>query len=642
MQRRSLRNAVEIRLAGLLAAAWYCAAAHALVPHTVGYQGLLTSAGGTPINATVPMTFRLYAAASGGTPLYTETQSVVVTDGAFNALIGSVTALTLPFDVQYYLGIAVGADPEMTPRQPLAAAAYAIRAASTEALAGTATVAGSQITGSLSSATLPGSSVTGTIGTPQIANNAVTQSKLSPLSGAASGKVLGTDGSNLQWQTVGAGTVTSVTATGGGGLATTPPGGISAAGSVGIASSGVQTAMIADGAVTPAKLASAQQLPSCIIGQIARWNGATWACGNLPPVISAVDRGNVGGATSLAIPPDGNPVVGYIRNGSAWPSVAKCSAPACDGVASIEAVPAPGSQKISVAIAPDGLPVVAVYIFDGFQGDLVLVKCSHPGCVGDGGTYHAVDVSDRGDFVSLATGSDGFPVMAYYQNTVMQRYMIVAHCPNAPCFPGGPFGIPVDATNANLGRYTSLAIGSDGFPIVSYRDDQNTSLRVAKCGNVDCTSGATLTTVDNAADVGEFTSIKIGTDGRPVISYYDRSNGDLKVAKCANAACTGTATISTVDSGGDVGSHTSLALGADGFPVIAYRDETNKALKVAKCINAACTGISRVSRMDASGDVGMYPSIAVASDGMPIISYLDATISALKIAKCTNIACLAP
>ena len=98
----------------------------------------------------------------------------------------------------------------------------------------------------------------------------------------------------------------------------------------------------------------------------------------------------------------------------------------------------------------------------------------------------------------------------------------------------------------------------------------------------------TLSTVDSGGDVGYHTSITLGADGLPVISYYDLSNGDLRVAKCTNANCTA-ATLSTVDSGGDVGRYTAITLGADGLPVISYYDNTNSDLKVAKCTNAACT-----------------------------------------------------
>lgn len=53
---------------------------------------------------------------------------------------------TVLFDVPYGLGITVGTDAEMTPRQPIAASAYALQSANASALAATATVAGSQIT----------------------------------------------------------------------------------------------------------------------------------------------------------------------------------------------------------------------------------------------------------------------------------------------------------------------------------------------------------------------------------------------------------------------------------------------------------------------------------------------------------------
>ena len=117
---------------------------------------------------------------------------------------------------------------------------------------------------------------------------------------------------------------------------------------------------------------------------------------------------------------------------------------------------------------------------------------------------------------------------------------------------------------------------------------------MAKCVNAACTGASTLTTVDSGGNVvGQFTSITLGADGLPVISYYDLISGDLRVAKCVIAACTGASTRTTVDSAGNVGLYTSITLGADGRPVISYFDNTNFHLKVAKCTSATCVPFVR-------------------------------------------------
>ncbi|MBK7471649.1 MAG: hypothetical protein IPI73_14575 [Betaproteobacteria bacterium] len=118
----------------LLAAALCCGSARAAVPHEINYQGYLTDPGGAPVNATVQMVFSLYDTATGGTALHSETQSVAVANGVFGVRIGAQPGqpLALPFDIPYWLGVTVEADAEMAPRQALAAAPYAIRAASAE------------------------------------------------------------------------------------------------------------------------------------------------------------------------------------------------------------------------------------------------------------------------------------------------------------------------------------------------------------------------------------------------------------------------------------------------------------------------------------------------------------------------------
>ena len=129
------------------------ATAIAQIPQTINYQGYLTNSASQPVNAAVNVTFRLYTTASGGAPVWQETQSGIgVGNGVFTAVLGSATPLNLPFNVPYFLSVQVNADAEMAGRQPLSSVPYALKAASAETLAGGATIAATQLTGTLASA----------------------------------------------------------------------------------------------------------------------------------------------------------------------------------------------------------------------------------------------------------------------------------------------------------------------------------------------------------------------------------------------------------------------------------------------------------------------------------------------------------
>ena len=69
--------------------------------------------------------------------------------------------------------------------------------------------------------------------------------------------------------------------------------------------------------------------------------------------------------------------------------------------------------------------------------------------------------------------------------------------------------------------------------------------------------------------------------GRGEIGYQDGTNRDLKVATCTNPACT-SVTTSTLDSANESGGYISLAIGADGNPIIAYLEYVNRDLKVSR------------------------------------------------------------
>jgi hypothetical protein len=172
--------------------------------------------------------------------------------------------------------------------------------------------------------------------------------------------------------------------------------------------------------------------------------------------------------------------------------------------------------------------------------------------------------------------------------------------------------------------------------VIAYYDATHQDLKVARCNDRACAgSNETISTVDSAGDVGEFASLAIGANGNPVIAYYKRSTGNLRVARCNDPACTGgNETRTTVVSAGDVGQFASLGLGLDGRPDVAFFDLTSEDLRLARCNDAACAGGNeKVTTLDSAGSVGQYASLAIGLDGIPIVAYLDATNAKNKVAR---------
>ena len=102
---------------------------------TIAYQGRLADTGGTPLTGTYNMIFRLYNAASGGVPLWEEqwtgANSVQVSDGLFNVMLGSLTPIAqqvIAANNNLFLGISVGTDGEMSPRVQLGSVPFAVQA----------------------------------------------------------------------------------------------------------------------------------------------------------------------------------------------------------------------------------------------------------------------------------------------------------------------------------------------------------------------------------------------------------------------------------------------------------------------------------------------------------------------------------
>lgn len=103
--------------------------AEAAVPLYMTYQGVLKDNSGNYLTGSYAMTFRLYGALTGGTAVWTEEQTdVPVSSGRFSVTLGTQKTLDVPFSQSYWLSVQVGTDSEMTPRQRVTSAGYALTA----------------------------------------------------------------------------------------------------------------------------------------------------------------------------------------------------------------------------------------------------------------------------------------------------------------------------------------------------------------------------------------------------------------------------------------------------------------------------------------------------------------------------------
>jgi hypothetical protein len=105
------------------------------VPGQLSYQGYLADAAdSSAVSATLEMTFRLFAASSGGTELWSETHSeVVISDGLFQVLLGSQTAFPdgLFDGSQLWLQTEVGSE-VLSPRKPVVSTAFSQKSKETD------------------------------------------------------------------------------------------------------------------------------------------------------------------------------------------------------------------------------------------------------------------------------------------------------------------------------------------------------------------------------------------------------------------------------------------------------------------------------------------------------------------------------
>ena len=79
---------------------------------------------------------------------------------------------------------------------------------------------------------------------------------------------------------------------------------------------------------------------------------------------------------------------------------------------------------------------------------------------------------------------------------------------------------------ADMGQYSSIAVGTSGAAYISYYDNTAGNKALMYATNVSGSWGTTTVDTTSSADVGLWTSIAVGTSGAAYISYYSDSTHD--------------------------------------------------------------------------------------------------------------------
>jgi hypothetical protein len=329
--------------------------------------------------------------------------------------------------------------------------------------------------------------------------------------------------------------------------------------------------------------------------------------------------GDLGLGTSLAINNSGTPYITYVNDIA---DVMKMAVGR--GLAWQRSNIYTNGSYSSIKLNSASEPRIALY--DMYSFDLVFAYLQ-------GGVwyYQTLDsTGDVGQFPSLALDPNGRPHITYYDaSNGWLKYIY---------YDGSNWVSPVVLdSSANVGQYSSLVFSrsaancldgapTTGFcPFISYYDATNGDLKIMYKSQ---TNAWVTNVIESAGTVGQYGSMVMDFGGNLQVVYYDASNGDLRHA-------TGVKTGSSydfsgpkniVDSAGDVGQWASLAVDGSNNLHASYYDAANGNLKYA----LRQFGTWSNETVDSAGVVGQYTSIGLDPTGKPGISYYDFTNGDLK------------
>ncbi len=294
--------------------------------------------------------------------------------------------------------------------------------------------------------------------------------------------------------------------------------------------------------------------------------------GLAPSIANGLDQNRFSGAINISYYDQSNSALKLVR----------CASAACSStdVHTIDATGVVGTES-SVDLNINGYTSIAYR--DSTNSQLALATCGTTGCSFPA-TLEVVDnagnVGTHPIHLLLSDLSRVFIYADAATNTI--KY---ARCVQFPTCTSST----VSSIAAGTLRGSPLAamIGANGYPVIA-ATDVNDVIHVITCNSTICTNFT-----DNQLGQGPAGALAIARtdDGVPSIAYYYTTNQDVRYLRCRNVTCaggTGGNEPKNLDTAGDVGSAIALVIPPDNKPLLAYYDATNGDLRVLKCPNLYC------------------------------------------------------
>jgi hypothetical protein len=329
--------------------------------------------------------------------------------------------------------------------------------------------------------------------------------------------------------------------------------------------------------------------------------------------IEVVDsEGDVGRYTSLVLDSDDKPHVSYRDTNNnelkyAFRSTTEWHFEAVDNVGEHGS-----AGRSSIALDEDEHPHIAYNKgFGPYYGNLMYAHW-------DGNLWLIEDVNDETELgsrhPSLALDSNNRPHISFFQYHTKLKYAVKT---------GDNWSIDYLDYSVYVSAHTSIELDTSDYPHISYGICDGNMIHDLVYIRWDGSEWK-REVVESYWDVGKYSSLALDSDGNPRISYSrNYPNEELKYASYDE----GEWIIDIVDSSWGVGTENSLFLDSGNNPHITYLDKENDDLKYAYWNDEWV-----IELIDSTDEVGNNSSIYLDSNDNPHVTYYDRTNENLKYA----------